>query len=342
MKRKAVETTAYVVVDVSSIAHRAYHARRNLTTSDGRISGHVYGFLRDLHSVLKDHGPSTVVFCYDRDGADWRREILDKYPLTESNRSSPEGYKRNRLSPDEKYNPCEDVERLAFNLPGYHMYHPGFEADDMVAAFVFGSRKETGRTGGIGILSGDKDLWQLISDEEDVFCLFPKREKNRSKGIVKITEEDVISEFGVAPRVIPKVKALLGDSSDNIVGVLNASRPGKADACKIVARDVPAYFKKGKFSEVEFPDTVPEWLTTRLREQRKRLRANYKVTNLEYAVRRLLRTRTIDDDGKRLPMRACRGTKQDMKGALDVLAEFECKQLISQYDDIVGYFLKPE
>jgi hypothetical protein len=339
MAKASIKTTSRsllscLVVDVANLAHRNYHAMRHLTTTDGRASGHVYGSMKALHSLVRDYQPASVAFAYEGGGVSWRRKLLDKFPLNGKTVEEGEGYKRNRESGQDDAPVVDfvaDVDRLFSCLPGYHLRVQGFEADDVIAAFVLAQQDGAGD---VAILSGDRDLWQLVDDKAGVYCLYPKRENNRSV-LTMMREADVVRECGVPPVDIPKMKATLGDASDNVIGVLKASRQGKSKGCQALALDADGnYFdRKTARDSVTFPEAVPEWLALRLLKQRKRLLANYKVCSLPYAVRRL-RKRYNDA----LPVASNVRDKDGLKQFRAILSEFECRALLANSDNVYAAF----
>lgn len=322
----------YLVVDVSALAHRSYHGNR-LSTSDGRHSGHIYGSVKSLSAVVRDFEPRRVVFAYDRGGAQWRRELLDKYPVDGKavNVEKREGYKRNRDSGQDDgpvsgaHDAVREVEDLLKCFPGLHLEIEGFEADDAIAAFTLSQREHQNKT--VAIYSGDRDMFQLVSDEHGAYVLCFRRSKGKSE-TVKITESEVMSEFGCTVAALPYVRALSGDSSDNIQGVVGASRVGKNKGIQqlvdLCLSGKSNYFdrKVKKRKDVIIPEEIPEWLRTPLLEQRKRLLANFRVMSLQYAASRLLKK-----SGGALPGEVVKSSSKLLARADEILADFECSSL---------------
>lgn len=183
-----------LVVDVSNLAFRSSYAY-DLKTSTDIFAGHVYGSVYLLSATLKNYLPAgkwCVIFCYDGPGAKaLRQKILP-------------GYKDNRDK--DRYNPIPDVEAVLRNIPGIHVKAPEREGDDAIAWAVekFGHKP-------IVILSGDRDLWALLSSGVRVWSPNKKR---------FVEDRDILKDYLVEdPGSIPLSKALFGDSSDGISGV---------------------------------------------------------------------------------------------------------------------------
>ncbi len=191
------EADKLLVIDVSNLAHRAFHGYQ-LTTSDGRFSGHVYGALTMLISTLNHNvgsGRVCIVFCYDGCKSSAKRKVM-----------MPE-YKSTR--DPSKFNPTTEVKRVLKTLPGLHVELDEREADDGIA-WVAGKFLDKE----VVVLSGDRDLWALLR-HPNVKMLSPKL----------VTPEDVTDKFGVNhPGRIPLAKALYGDASDGIKGVARLPR----------------------------------------------------------------------------------------------------------------------
>lgn len=179
-----------LAIDVSNAAWRAAHAHAGLKTKDGRPSGHVFGALASLSSMLKKipAGKWCLAFCCDGDGAKAaRRTILP-------------GYKER--PPQEMENPVPDVEAAFGLVVGMTVKQAEREGDD---ALVWISQQSTKP---VLVFSGDRDLWHLLSDR--VKILSPNLNRY-------VTPEDVFEEYHVNdPRRVALAKALFGDTSDTI------------------------------------------------------------------------------------------------------------------------------
>lgn len=168
-----------------------------LTDSQGRITGPVVGFLRSLGSYRKRFPSATIYVCWD--GSSRRRKEMF------------EGYKGNRASRSGE--PAFGWDWLRETLPmlGIHQaYNPTEEADDVMASLARGPLKES-----ICILvTSDRDLLQVVSESTQQLC------PAVGSGSEKLYDSAlVVSEYGVPPESMVQLRALSGDTSDNIPGV---------------------------------------------------------------------------------------------------------------------------
>ena len=286
-----------------------------MLTDDGRMSGHIFGCFKQLKSYVFGLKPRRVAYAYDR-GYKWRRDLVPSYK--ESRRVPDDGEKT--------WSPGPDVERFFRNFPGIHLASPGCEADDMIAWYAERHREST-TEGAVAIYSNDRDLWQLVSDRDEVACVItrkPKGEVRARSANIWVKEAMVHDDFGVGPEHLSRVKALMGDPSDNIKGLVGARKPGKKDALRAFASDPSCgdYFD----AEIDSPKlNCKDWLVDPLTEERDRLTANFQITDLRSALSR------ITED----PMTETRGNRP---GAMDVLLEFECESLLAQTEPVFNAF----
>jgi len=190
----AKEPTVYII-DGSSYIFRAYFAIRALSNSKGLPTNATLGFTQMILRLIKDEDPKNLVMVFDSKEPTFRKK---KY----------QQYKANREVPPEDLVPQFDyIKKVtrALNIP--LLEKPGFEADDIIATLV---RKVLPRKAKAVIVSGDKDLMQLVND--DVVMLDTM--KGKRTGV-----QGVLEKFGVAPDKVIDVQALAGDSSDNVPGV---------------------------------------------------------------------------------------------------------------------------
>lgn len=183
------------LIDGSSYIYRAYHATGGLTTSKGFPTGAVFGFANMLVKALKERLTDRVAVVFDARGPTFRHE---KYAEYKANRPA---------MPEDLQEQIPKIHELvdAYNLPS--LSAEGFEADDIIATLIEEAR-ERGRP--VTIVSGDKDLLQLVGDDVDMWD--PQRDK-------VYTPAEVEKKYGVTPDKIGDLLALMGDSSDNIPGV---------------------------------------------------------------------------------------------------------------------------
>jgi len=188
------------LVDGSAFIFRAFHALPPLTRkTDGLPIGAVSGFSNMLWKLLVDmkaqtDAPTHLAVVFDYSGTTFRNEL---YPL----------YKAHRPPAPEDLIPQFPLVRDATRAFGVHALElPGYEADDLIAAYAVKVRDMGGE---VMIVSSDKDLMQLVGDRVSMLDTM----KN-----VKIGPDQVFEKFGVAPDKVVEVQALCGDSADNVPG----------------------------------------------------------------------------------------------------------------------------
>ena len=195
------KTKQILIIDISALFHRAWHALPPLTTPAGEPIQAVFGLAKLMVKALGDIEPDYVVAALDSPGKTFRHEISDAY---KANR--PE-------APHDLKSQFPKIPELLRALGVSMLSADGFEADDVIGRVVQDIRTAHPDVS-VLILSGDKDVWQLIDDKTTVLNL-----KKGVSELERIGEDDVFERFGVAPARIPEFKALAGDPSDNIQGI---------------------------------------------------------------------------------------------------------------------------
>jgi DNA polymerase-1 len=184
-----------ILIDGSGYIFRAYHALPPMTRPDGIHVNAVFGFCQILSRFLEAHSASHIAVVFDTARVTFRNEF---YPQ----------YKAHRPDPPEELIPQFALIREATDAFGVaRLELPGFEADDLIAAYARAMEEAGGRT---TIVSSDKDLMQLI--RASVIMLDPIKQK-------PIREPEVFEKFGVTPDKVVEVQALAGDATDNVPGV---------------------------------------------------------------------------------------------------------------------------
>ena len=200
---KIKKTDHFYLIDGSGYIFRAYYALPPLSRkSDGMPTGAVNGFCNMLYKLLEDskskenlQRPTHFAVIFDSARKNFRNEIYKDY---KANRSE---------APDDLAPQFEYIRKSveAFNLPSIEMMN--YEADDLIATYCEKILKEGAK---VTIVSSDKDLMQLY--KKNVRIYDPMKNKF-------ISNEDVLSKFGVDANKVIEVQALAGDSSDNVPGV---------------------------------------------------------------------------------------------------------------------------
>ena len=201
-----------ILVDGHSLAFRSYFAFAKgrdggLKTSTGIPTSVCFGFLKSLLEVMGSEQPQSMAVAFDLGLPTFRHEADDTYKADRP--GTPEDF-----VPDLK-----NLQELlaAFNLPV--LTSPGYEADDVLATLAT-QASETGYR--VKILTGDRDLFQLVDPEKEISVLYLSTDFLKGKGSTGPTEirpEQVKEKLGIAPEQVVDFKALCGDKSDNIPGV---------------------------------------------------------------------------------------------------------------------------
>jgi DNA polymerase-1 len=189
-----------LLIDGHSQAYRAFFAIKNpMSTRDGEPTGAVYGFARKLMSTLRDYKPAAVVVAFDT-GDTWRHGEFPAYKATRD------------AMPDEMRTQMGRIEQLltAFGIP--IITYPNFEADDILGTLA---RQAAAAGTDVLVMTGDRDMFQLV--DERVRILYTSGGPNPETKIYGLPE--VAERYGLTPQQFIDLKALTGDSSDNIPGV---------------------------------------------------------------------------------------------------------------------------
>jgi DNA polymerase-1 len=193
----------FVIIDGNSIVHRAFHALPPLKRPSGQVVNAVYGFLLILFKIVKDFEPKYLVTCFDR-------------PETTIRKQKFQDYKAKRVkAPQELYDQIPLVKEVldAFCVPIFEM--PGYEGDDLIGTLSHLSLEKDKNIENI-IVSGDNDVFQLVNNNTKVYFL-----KKGVKDVSLCGKDYVLEKFGgLTPEQVIDYKALRGDQSDNIPGVL--------------------------------------------------------------------------------------------------------------------------
>ena len=190
-----------LILDGNSVINRAYFGVRPLTTRDGLYTHAIYGFLNILERMEKEEQPEAVCVAFDLHGPTFRHEKYDGYKATR------------HAMPEELAQQMPVMKQVlsAMNIPIYECQ--GWEADDVIGT--------VGRICGDNdwecvIVTGDRDSLQLIDDHVRVKLVISKPGQTTT---TLYDTEKFREEYGFDPEKMVDLKALMGDSSDNIPGV---------------------------------------------------------------------------------------------------------------------------
>jgi len=200
-----------LLVDGHSLAFRSFYAfskggEGGLSTKEGVPTSVTYGFLKALLDNCKGLAPQGVVIAFDTAEPTFRHE-------------ADEAYKAHRdEAPEHFFQDLGNLQQIlqqALDIP--LCMAPGYEADDVLGTLANRAANSGWR---VRILSGDRDLFQLVDDQRDIAVLYMGGGPYaKSSGPLEIRREGVVAKLGVTPEEVVDLKALTGDSSDNIPGV---------------------------------------------------------------------------------------------------------------------------
>jgi DNA polymerase-1 len=188
-----------MIIDGSSLIHRAFYALPLLSTKDGIYTNGAYGFLTMLHKLKEDYPMDYICVVFDKKGPTFRHEAFEQY-------------KANRLAtPDELAQQFPIIKEILNAMNIVQLEIDGYEADD-----IAGTLSKLGEENNLKVIlvTGDRDYLQLASNMTTVLLT--------KKGITELIEYDenkFIEEYGITPKQFIDLKGLMGDKSDNIPGV---------------------------------------------------------------------------------------------------------------------------
>ena len=222
-----------MIVDGNSILNRAFYGIRLLTAPDGTPTNAIFGFLNIFHKYFSEEKPDAVAVCFDVSKKTFRNEIFKDYKGTRKG------------MPDELRAQMPIMKELLSYL-GYSVLGlEGFEADDLIGTL---STAASDSNHSCVIITGDRDSLQLV--DERVTVLLPSTRSGKTDTTV-YTPDKVLENMGVRPDQIVDLKALMGDSSDNIPGVKGIGEKTAADLIsKFETLD-------GLYSQIEGADVKP-------------------------------------------------------------------------------------
>lgn len=186
-----------LAIDGNSIMNRAFYGIKMLSNKNGVYTNAITGFMNIYLSVMNDISPDCVAVAFDLRAPTFRHKAV-------------ESYKANRHGmPEELAQQMPMIKELLTALGIKIVECEGFEADDILGTL---SKLCADKAEECFVLTGDRDSLQLINDNVTVLY-------HSTKGTVKYNEEKFTEDYGIAPIELIDLKALMGDSSDNISGV---------------------------------------------------------------------------------------------------------------------------
>ena len=190
-----------LLIDGHSILHRAFFGMPDLTNAKGVHTGAVYGFLSILFRTLEEEEPEYLAIAFDVHAPTFRHEKFDAYKGTR------------KPMPEELREQVPLIKEVLKAMDICVVEKAGLEADDILGTLAVRAEKSGME---VSILSGDRDLLQIASDH--IRIRIPKTVKGETS-IHDYYAKDVLAEYRVTPSEFIDVKALMGDSSDNVPGI---------------------------------------------------------------------------------------------------------------------------
>ncbi len=213
-KNKTKPSKKLAIIDGKSVFYRGYYAMPGLSTSDGTPTGGVYGFAVMALEVIKRLQPDYVCVAWDKPKTNIRRR-LEMYPKYKAGRKPP---------PADFYTQIPLLHDLlsAFGWPLYEL--DDYEADDIMGALAVQAAAQNIET---LLITSDMDMLQLVNDQVQVYAL-----KKGLSNIELFHPASFTQKYGLRPDQFLDLKALKGDSSDNIPGVPGVGEKGAIELLK--------------------------------------------------------------------------------------------------------------
>lgn len=186
-----------VVIDGNSIFYRSFYALPLLSNSNGEYSNAIYGFAMQILNIIQNIKPNYMVVAFDAGKHTFRNDLYDGYKATR------------KPMPDELRSQIQPLKNM-LNLMNIKIVEKiGYEGDDIIG--IISKRFSDVET---IIVTGDRDSFQLVDNTTKVYFT-----KKGTSDVKIMGVEELKKEFGVSPELFIDLKALQGDSSDNIPGV---------------------------------------------------------------------------------------------------------------------------
>jgi DNA polymerase-1 len=283
------QTKKLVLIDGHSLAYRAYHALPDdMKTSRGEPTNAVFGFTSMLLSVLRDEHPTHIAVTFDK-GRTFRHDMYAEY-------------KANRAEmPDQLDTQMARVRQVVETLGIPAFEQEGYEADDLLGTLAQQAAEQGVDT---LIVTGDRDLLQLV--DEHISVLTSRR---RFSDTVIYDRERVERRYGLAPLQLVDLKAIMGDTSDNIPGVRGV---GEKTGTKLLQQ----------YGSLE---AIYEHLDEVQARYRNKLEGERDVAFLSRRLATIVRDVPIQ-----LDLDACRVPAFDREPVMDLFRELEFRSLVER------------
>ena len=279
-----------LVVDGNSIVNRAFYGIRPLTNKDGQFTHAIYGFLTMLNKIQNEENPDAVAIAFDLKAPTFRHKA---YSLYKANRKG---------MPPELASQMPPLKEL-LGLLGYKIVTcEGYEADDILGTFASACDKSGDEC---VIATGDRDSLQLASDKTTIHLCTNKQD-------IRYTPEKIMEDYGVTPSELIEIKAIQGDTSDNIPGVAGIGPKGAGD---LIQKYHSVQYIYDHLDELDIKDGV-----------RKKLTASKENAIMSRMLGEICRTAPVDTD-----ISAYTVEIKDRQACADYMAKLELFSLMEKY-----------
>ena len=250
-----------MVLDGNSIVNRAFYGVHALTTRDGLPTNAVYGFLNILLKLLDQYDPQALCVTFDLKAPTFRHQAYEGYKATR------------RAMPEELAVQIPLLKQVldAMNIPRYEL--EGWEADDLIGTIA-------ARCAGTGwecqAVTGDKDTLQLVTGTTHVLLVTTRMGQTTTR---EVTPDSFREEYGFDPIHMIDLKALMGDTSDNIPGVKGI---GEKTALSLLRRYQTVEAVYAALSDLQMEDGTPARpsVVKKLQEGEKMARMSYDLATI--------------------------------------------------------------
>jgi DNA polymerase-1 len=278
-----------------AILFRAYHALPSfMTTKKGEPINAVYGLISMLLRIVQDLKPTHIAFCFDESAPTFRKKEFKEY---QSQRVE---------TPKELSGQFEKAKDFTKALGTSFYSMAGYEADDVIGTIV---SKSIGFDEVI-IVTGDRDILQLVDDEKNIKLYMPVTGLSNAK---MFTSKETIERMGIPPKLIPDLKGLVGDPSDNYKGV---SGIGPKTAINLLS-------EFGSF------DGIYENLEKIPAKVREKLEAGKESGNISFRLAKIVKDVPVDFDFEDM-----KKWKIDSNNVLNLFEEYGFKTLTKRVKEV--------
>lgn len=190
-----------VLIDGHSILNRAFYGVPDLTNGEGLHTNAIYGFLNIMFKIIDEEKPEFLAVAFDLKAPTFRHKIYPEYKGTRKG------------MPDELREQVPVMKEVLHSMGILIMEKEGLEADDILGTFAKRAQKDGLE---VALVSGDRDLLQIA--DENIKIRIPKTKSGKTE-VEDYYAKDVLETMQVTPTQFIELKALMGDTSDNIPGV---------------------------------------------------------------------------------------------------------------------------